>query len=135
MHNLTGNNGTGSNHPDVDTTNWKFVPFCNYTQFTIYVAGTVTGTWSGTGGIVVANTGYSRQSINAGAWSAGQSSVYNDAQIDWSPAYLGWGNIVAWALLDNNNYVLACGELQQPLLVNQNSAVSLPVGSLRLFLN
>jgi len=134
--NLTGTNLTGANNPSVDNTNWQFVPFCNFTQFTIYVAATVTGTWSGSGGTVVANTGYSRKSINYGSdWTAGQSSVYNTNAIEWTAAYVDWGTIVGWALVDNSSNVLACGELQQTILVKQNSLVSLPAGSLRLFLN
>jgi hypothetical protein len=136
--NLTGTNGTGANHPDVDNTNWEFLPFCNYSQFTIYVAATVSTTFTGATGTVVANTGYSRKTINTGSdWTAGQSSVYNTSVIEWPIAYVDWGSIVGWALLDNQATpnIIASGELQQILLVNQNSLVSLPAGSLRLFLN
>lgn len=134
--NLTGTNTTTA--PFSDNVRWEFLPFCDFSQFTIYVSATVSTTFTGATGTVVANTGYSRKSISAGAnWTAGQSSVYNTNPIDWTTAYLDWGSIVGWALLDDaaTPNILASGELQQILLVKQNSLVSLPSGSLRLFLN
>jgi len=135
--NLTGTNTT--THPASDQTNWKFVPFCNYSQFTIYIAPTLSANFSGSGGVAVGNTGYARQTISTGTsdWTAGQSSVYNKNALNWQAAFLSWGNVVGWALLDNQATpnVLASGGLQQNLLVKPNSIVTLPAGSLRLFIN
>ena len=135
--NLTGTNcTTPTNTPLTDNTRWKFLPYCNYSQFTIFVSASVSTTFSGATGTVVGNTGYARQSIGTGsAWTAGQSSVYNTNVITWPAAYLSWGNVIAWAQLDNSSNVIACGELQQGLLVRPNSIVTLPAKSLRLFIS
>jgi len=47
------------------------------------------------------------------------------------------GNVVAWALLDDATTpnVIASGGLQQGLLVKPNTIVTLPAGSLRLFIS
>lgn len=127
----------GGSGPFTDTANWLFLPYCNYSQFTVFVSATVTTTFSGATGTVVGNTGYTRQAIATGnSWTAGQSSVYNTNTLNWGIAYLNWGNVVAWALLDNATTpnVIASGGLQQSLLVKPNSLVSLPAGSLRLFI-
>jgi hypothetical protein len=135
--NITGTNTATA--PVSDQTNWLFVPFADYNQFTIYVAPTVSSTFSGSGGIVVGNTGYARQTISTGSgqWVTGQSSVYNANALTWNAAYLEWGNIIGWALLDDQATpkVIASGNLQENLSVVTNTIVTLPVGSLRLFIN
>jgi hypothetical protein len=125
--------------PDADQTNWRFLPFVDYNQFTIYILATLSANFTGSGGIAVGNTGYARQTISTGtgSWADGQSSVYNKNALNWQAAFLDWGNVVGWALLDHQATpkVLASGGLQQNLLVKQNSIVTLPVGALRLFIN
>jgi hypothetical protein len=124
-----------------DTTHWSFVPLSLYTQFTIFYPTatpfSTTFTASGTYGTAVGNTGYSRVSYSRGTsyWTYGQSSVYNTNLISFTTPYSDWGAIVGWALLDNNSNILACGDLQQNVYVQKNALVSLPVGSLRMYLN
>lgn len=212
--------GTTATTPRNDTTNWAFIPLCNYNQFTIFVTSTISTSFtsSGTYGTVIANTGYSR--INTGIgdanWTFGQGSIYNANEIIFSTPYTDWGIISGWALLDvvegaitsaayvsatsaiftvnltsqifaigqtiivsnvtGGNYnqtvtitgvggtsgaftftatgtgftstagtggtykketqnVLACGNLQQILFISKNSLVSMPAGSIRLYLN
>lgn len=135
--NITGTNTATA--PPSDQTNWLFLPFVDYSQFTIYIAATLSASFTGSGGIAVGNTGYTRKTISTGSsdWTAGQSSVYNANALTWDAAYLDWGNIVGWALLDHQATpkILASGGLQQNLLVRANSIVTLPSGSLRLFIN
>lgn len=212
--------GTTATTPRSDTTNWAFIPLCNYTQFTIFVTSTISTTWtsSGTYGTVIADTGYSRvvTGIGNANWQFGQGSIYNYNELVFNTPYTDWGTIVGWALLDlvtgsitsaaynsatsatftvnltsqifaigqiitvagvtGGNYnqtvtvtgvggtsgaftftatgtgftnnagtggtytqvtqnVLACGELQQILYVGKNSLVSMPAGSIRMYLN
>jgi hypothetical protein len=125
--------------PVSDQTNWLFLPFVDYNQFTIYIAPTVSSSFSGSGGIAVGNTGYARQTITTGSgqWTSGQSSVYNANALTWNAAYLEWGKIVGWALLDDQATpnVIASGNLQENIAVVTNTVVALPIGSLRLFVN
>lgn len=136
--NISSANSTSS-RPAADQTNWLFLPFVDYSQFTIYIAPVLSANFSGSGGVAVGNTGYARQTISTGTdnWIAGQSSVYNKNALTWPAVFLDCGNVVGWALLDNQATpnVLASGGLQQNLLVKQNSIVTLPAGSLRLFIN
>jgi hypothetical protein len=77
---------------------------------------------------------YNLQSSN---WTLNQGSVSNTNPIYFDMAYSAdWGTIVGWALVDSatlgSGNVYACGSVQQPMTVTQNTFVIIPANSITI---
>lgn len=70
-------------------------------------------------------------------WTLNQGSVSNTNPIYFDMAYSAdWGTIVGWALVDSATLgagnVYACGSVQQPIIVKQNTFVTIPANSITI---
>jgi hypothetical protein len=91
--------------------------------------------------LVEPNTAYSysriQYDLKSSNWTLNQGSVSNTNPIYFNLAYNGdWGTIVGWALVDSatvaTGHVYACGSMQQPVVVKQNTFITIPANSITI---
>lgn len=117
--------------------------FAPTTPVTMYVALLTVQPAINTDGATITepSTSYSyariQYDLKSANWTINQGSASNTNQINFNLAYGGdWGTILGWALVDSatigSGNVYACGPMQQPIVVKQNTFISIPANSITI---